>query len=149
MWHFAPARFRAGLYFPAYPRLHIPVKQSYRRWKRSLHGLLLISIISCDAVGVWEKGIKNIFINIIMMNSLMLLPPEYFHYPPTLHLRREQKPNCVPQLFHGIMRQPAIRWCYKRRFATTIFNATHYSNIAATLFRMGATLFQHCNAVLH
>ena len=45
----------------------------------------------------------------MMMNGLMLLPPEYFHYPPsfqpknftfaTLDMRRERKPKCVLQLF--------------------------------------------------
>ena len=35
-----------------------------------------------------------------------------------------------------------------RRFATTIFSTTHHSNIFATLFRMVATLFQHCYAVM-
>ena len=33
------------------------------------------------------------------------------------------------------------------RFATTIFRATQHYNIVATLFRMVATLFQHCYAV--
>ena len=42
----------------------------------------------------------------------------------------------------------AIRWCYTRRFATTIFSATQRCNIIATLFRMVPTLFQHCSAVL-
>ena len=32
--------------------------------------------------------------------------------------------------------------------ATTILSATQRCNIAATLFRMVTTLFQHCNAVL-
>ena len=32
--------------------------------------------------------------------------------------------------------------------ATTIFSAMQHYNIAATLFRMVATLFQHSNAVL-
>ena len=40
------------------------------------------------------------------------------------------------------------RRCHTGRFATTIFNATHPCNIVATLFRMVATLFQHCYAVL-
>ena len=31
--------------------------------------------------------------------------------------------------------------------ATTILNATHHVNIVVTLFRMVATLFQHCYAV--
>ena len=34
------------------------------------------------------------------------------------------------------------------RFAMTIFNATHHFKIVATLFRMVATSFQHCSAVL-
>ena len=33
--------------------------------------------------------------------------------------------------------------------ATTIFSAEQRYSIVATLFRMVATLFQHCNAVLH
>ena len=36
-------------------------------------------------------------------------------------------------------------YCYKRRFATTIFSATQRCNIVATLFRIDTTLFQHCN----
>ena len=42
----------------------------------------------------------------------------------------------------------ALRWCYTRRFAKTIFSATQRCNIVATLFRIVTTLFQHCNAVL-
>ena len=43
----------------------------------------------------------------------------------------------------------AIRLCYTRRFATTIFCATRRCKmIVATLFRTVTTLFQHCNAVL-
>ena len=42
----------------------------------------------------------------------------------------------------------SLRRRYTGRFATTIFNATHQSNIVATLFRMVATLCQHCNTVL-
>ena len=42
----------------------------------------------------------------------------------------------------------AWRWCSTGRFATTIFNPTHHFNIIATLFRMVATLFQHCYSVL-
>ena len=38
-----------------------------------------------------------------------------------------------------------LRWCYSRRFATTIFSATQCCNIITTLFRIGTTLFQHCN----
>ena len=38
--------------------------------------------------------------------------------------------------------------CYTRQFAMTIFSATQHYSIVATLFRMVATLFQHCNAVL-
>ena len=34
--------------------------------------------------------------------------------------------------------------CYTGRIARTIFDANHYFNIVATLFRMAATLFQHC-----
>ena len=45
-------------------------------------------------------------------------------------------------------RATALRWCYKGRFATTIFSATQRYNIVATLIQMVATLFQHCNAVL-
>ena len=47
-------------------------------------------------------------------------------------------------------RRPRIfkRWCYTRRFATTIFCATQRCNIVATLSRIVTTLFQHCNAVL-
>ena len=41
-----------------------------------------------------------------------------------------------------------LRWCYMRRFATTIFSATLGCNIVATLFQIVATLFQHCNDVL-
>ena len=41
-----------------------------------------------------------------------------------------------------------LRWCYKGRFAMTIFSATQHYNIVATCFRMIATLFQHCHAVL-
>ena len=36
-----------------------------------------------------------------------------------------------------------------RQFTTMIFSATHCCVIVATLFRMVATLFQYCNAVLH
>ena len=43
---------------------------------------------------------------------------------------------------------PPLRWCYTRRFATTI-SSTKRCNIVATLFRIVTTLFQHCNAVLH
>ena len=46
----------------------------------------------------------------MMMNQcLIILPPEYFHYPPSfqpknftfaaLDMRRERKPKCAPQLF--------------------------------------------------
>ena len=42
----------------------------------------------------------------------------------------------------------ALRSCYTRRLATTIFNAIQHFNIVATLFRMVTTLFQHFNAVL-
>ena len=41
-----------------------------------------------------------------------------------------------------------LRWCYTRRFATTIFSATQRCFIVAILFRMVATLFQYCNALL-
>ena len=41
-----------------------------------------------------------------------------------------------------------LRWCYTRRFATTIFSPTQHCNLAATLFRMVTALFQHCNTVL-
>ena len=41
-----------------------------------------------------------------------------------------------------------LRWCYTRRFATTIFSATQRWNIVATLFWIVTTLFQRCNAVL-
>ena len=44
---------------------------------------------------------------------------------------------------------PPLRWCYTRRFATTIFGSTKRCNIVGTLFRIVTTLFQHCNAVLH
>ena len=37
-----------------------------------------------------------------------------------------------------------LRWC----LTTTIFSATQRCIIVATLFRMAATLFQYCNAVL-
>ena len=40
-----------------------------------------------------------------------------------------------------------LRWCYTRRFATTIFSATQRCSIVATLFRMVTTLLQHCNAL--
>ena len=41
-----------------------------------------------------------------------------------------------------------LRWCYTRRFATTIFSAAQLCSIVATLFWIVTTLFQHCNAVL-
>ena len=41
----------------------------------------------------------------------------------------------------------ALRWCYKGRFATTVFSARQHYNIVATLFPTVATLFQHCYAV--
>ena len=37
-----------------------------------------------------------------------------------------------------------LRWCYMRRFATTIFSATRRSNIVSN----GYTLFQYLNALL-
>ena len=50
--------------------------------------------------------------------------------------------------FRSRHRRCCLRWCYTRRFATTIFSATQRCNIVATLFRMVTTLFQHGNAVL-
>ena len=41
-----------------------------------------------------------------------------------------------------------LRCCYTERFAATIFSATPRCNIVATLFRLVATFFQYCNAVL-
>ena len=41
-----------------------------------------------------------------------------------------------------------VRSCYGRQFATTIFSAVQHYNIAATLFRMITTLFQHSNFML-
>ena len=41
-----------------------------------------------------------------------------------------------------------LRWCYTRRFVTTIFSATQRCNIVAILFPIVTTLFQRCNAVL-
>ena len=41
-----------------------------------------------------------------------------------------------------------LRWCYTRRFTTTIFSAIQRCIIVAPLFRMVAALFQYCNAVL-
>ena len=40
-----------------------------------------------------------------------------------------------------------VRSCYGRQFATTIFSAVQHYNIAATLFRMVTTLFQHSNVL--
>ena len=41
-----------------------------------------------------------------------------------------------------------LRWCYTRRFATTIFSATQRCNIVVILFWTVTTLFQHSKAVL-
>ena len=41
-----------------------------------------------------------------------------------------------------------VQSCYTRRFATTIFSATQRCIIVATLFRIAATLFHYCNALL-
>ena len=42
-----------------------------------------------------------------------------------------------------------LRWCYTMTISTTtIFSAMQHYNIARTLFRMVATLFQQSNAVL-
>ena len=45
-------------------------------------------------------------------------------------------------------RRCCLRWCYTRRFATTILSETERCNIVTTLFGIVTTLFQHCNAVL-
>ena len=42
-----------------------------------------------------------------------------------------------------------VMFSYTRRIATTTFSAAQICNIVATLFRMFAILFHHCNAVLH
>ena len=41
-----------------------------------------------------------------------------------------------------------VQSCYTRRFATTILSATQRCIIVATLFRIIATLFHYCNALL-
>ena len=51
-------------------------------------------------------------------------------------------------LKRGVEREVTLRWCYTKRFATTIFSAPQHYNIVAILSRMVATLFQHCEAVL-
>ena len=51
-------------------------------------------------------------------------------------------------LKRGVEREVTLRWCYTRRFATTIFSAPQHYNIVAILPQMVATLFQHCEAVL-
>ena len=58
--------------------------------------------------------------------------------------------SCCPlrQKFIWTRVNGVIRWCYTRRFATTIFSAMQRCNIVATLFWIVTTLFQHCNAVL-
>ena len=50
-------------------------------------------------------------------------------------------------LWGEIGRWSLLRWCYTGRFPT-IFNTTYHFDNAATFFRMVATLFQHCYAVL-
>ena len=59
---------------------------------------------------------------------------------------RERAPLLRTQIEAGLI--ILLRWCYTRRFATTIFSATQRCSIVATLFRMVRTLFQHCNSVL-
>ena len=41
-----------------------------------------------------------------------------------------------------------LKVIYTGRFETPIFSATQHYNIVATLFRMLATLFHHCYALL-
>ena len=60
----------------------------------------------------------------------------------------ETHEHSIGQKFVRCLVNVALRWCYTRRFATTIFSATQHYNIVATLLRMVATLFQHCYAML-
>ena len=84
-----------------------------------------------------RKASKNIFINIMVINGLMLLPTEYFHYPPSfqpknftfaaLDMRRERKPKCAPQLFLETL-------LGTRRSAIKVMLHGTICNIVATLF---------------
>ena len=85
---------------------------------------------------------------------------EQYEYKTDFNLNeRTGFTNCTKHVFvqnksllqvqkHKGVNATFLRWCYTRRFATTIFSATQRCNIVATLFRMVTTLFQHCNAVL-
>ena len=53
------------------------------------------------------------------------------------------------KLFHTeFFRNLLLKWCYTKRFATTIFSPTQRCNIVATLFWMVTSLFQHWSAAL-
>ena len=45
--------------------------------------------------------------------------------------------------FRSRRRRCCLRWCYTRRFETTIFSATQRCNIAVSLFRM----VKHCSSI--
>ena len=50
--------------------------------------------------------------------------------------------------FSSSLMYPKLRWCYTRRFATTILSATQRCNVRTTLHPFDAMYQQYCNAVL-
>ena len=51
--------------------------------------------------------------------------------------------TCVAQ------KRLCLRWCYTRRFTTTIFNSTKRCNIVAALFRMFFFSFRDCKSCVY
>ena len=98
-----------------------------------------------------------------MNQCLIILPPEYFHYPPCFQsknltfatLEKERKlnrsrkvsQNCFWNRYWGRAGQ-LLRWCYTERFATTIFSATQPCNIVLNSHNIVPAL-QRCTVKHH
>ena len=100
-----------------------------RRFSRSAASIMGVTSADIEAKRIWIM-ITNACAMIRMMNVVIIV---YFY----------------AMIYHGIrQRRTSDKVMLHETIHNDDFRATQRCNIVATLFRMVATLFQHCNAVL-
>ena len=100
------------------------------------HRTITASDSTCPADGV----------SLALMSTLLLIPDSFCAGAKTIPDRASVHTDTNGDF--GTI-SVKVMFSYTRRFATTTFSAAQRCNIVATLSRMVAILFQHCNAVLH
>ena len=104
--------------------------------------IYLIYLFICLLFSYHTYAVLTVLLSKLLRTSLILSRSRVKKYGELLQATHNYKFSLV----RVFCIENILRWCYTRRLATTIFSATQRCNIVATLFRIGTTLFQLCNA---